>query len=92
MNGRLFFKTRTGLIARVLMGGPVIYTDHRLGTIAPKVARRDVFSVFIGEGLFRGVSGVQFFRAEMFAKCLAHASPFNLSNVRRMSACAMGTL
>lgn len=54
--------------------------------------RRDMIIKFLGEGFIDGKTGEHFFRAEMFAKILAHASPFNFKSARRISACAMGIL
>ena len=69
----------------------VIHADDCLREIAPEMIGRDMFAVLVGKGFGRRRAGEHFFGAEMFAKC-GHTSPFSLSSVRRMSACASGTL
>jgi hypothetical protein len=88
---KLFLKTRARLVAGIFVDGLVVRADNRLRAVAPEMAGRDVFAVLIGKGFLGGEAGEHFFRAEMFAESL-HATPFNLSSVRRISACAIGTL
>lgn len=92
MHKHLFLKTRARLVAGVFVDGPVVHPDDRLRAVAPEMTGRNVFAVLVGEGLLGGCAGEHFFRAEMFAERLAHATPFSLSSVRRISACAIGTL
>ena len=70
----------------------VVHADDGLRAVAPKMAGGDLFALLVSEGFFRCRAGKHFFRAEVFAKNIVHASPFSLSNARRMSACASGTL
>lgn len=90
--GNLLLETRAGRVAGVLVGGAVIRADHRLSEIAPEMTRRGVFVVLFREGFLRRSAGEHLLRAQMFADTRVHAAPFSLSNVRRMSACARGTL
>jgi hypothetical protein len=86
------FVARTTGHAVFLVRRLIIRANDGLRAVAPEMIRRDMIIQFLGERFLGGKAGEHFFRAEMFAKILAHASPFNLSNVRRISAWAMGTL
>src|ERR1035437_9432666 len=85
----LFLVARTSRLADVFVNRLVVHADGALREVAPEVAGRGVFALLVGEGFFRRCAGEHFFGAEMFAEISVHASPFNLSNVRRMSACAI---
>src|ERR1035438_4094877 len=87
-----FLKTRARLVAGIFVNGPVVQADDGLRAVAPEMAGRDLVAVLVGERFLGGEAGEHFFRAEMFAKNLAHATPFSFSSVRRISACAIGTL
>jgi hypothetical protein len=87
-----FLEARARLVAGIFMDRLVIHAHDALRAVAPEVARRDVFAVLVGKGLLRRGAGKHFLGAKMLAKGLAHAVPFSLSSVRRMRACAIGTL
>ena len=91
-SGILLLEARAGRLAGIPVSGAVIGADHCLSEIAPEMTRCGALVVLFRECFRRRRAGEHPLRAQMFAETRAHASPFSLSNVRRMRACAKGTL
>ena len=70
----------------------VVRPNDALCEVAPEMGGRGLLRGFFGERFVSGDAGKELLSAEMLATRRGHTSPFSLSSVRRMSACAMGTL
>ena len=89
---RLLLEARPRGIADIFAHRAIVHSHDGLGAITPDMAGSRVFRLLFGERLFGRSPGVHGFGPQMPAKFLVHRQPFNLSNVRRIRACAMGTL
>ena|ERR1035437_3269447 len=90
--GKLFLKARAPRRAGELVNRLVVHANDGLREVAPEVIRRGVLAELFGKSFRRCRAGEHFFGAEMFAENRVHTAPFNLSRVRRISACAIGIL